>query len=149
MIGGEIGEDEQVVRYVRPRLVHDNKRVDAQAFVLRDADLCTGLSVNWLGAFNGSTHTQLQAVRQRVRLNVSPNGRFAEIKVQDIKDEAAIKNVDVSLVLRPLPQTEEFDADPSHASVVGLPDPNIDLNLATEIGGALADAVATLHPPPD
>lgn len=147
MSGGEIGEDEQVVRYVAPRLIHEHERVDAQAFVLRDGDVNTGLSVNWLGAFAGDAQNQLQEVRQRCRLQIKTDGRFAEIKVQDIEVGAATNGIDVSLVLWPLGPTDEFDEDPSHTLVVGLPDPKTYPDLAIEIGGALADAVANLHPP--
>ena len=155
MKGREIREDQRVVRYVRPRLVHSTGHADPEAFsdpeafVLRTLDDGTpeaGLSVNWLDAFPGETRSQLEQVTLRLRLKVTRNGRFAEFAVGDLTTLLAAENVDSSVVHDPLEAEDDFPEDPSHALVLGLPPPSTD--RATEVGAKLARA-ALLHCPPD
>ena len=154
MKGREIREDQRVVRYVRPRLVHPTGHadpeafVDAGAFVLRTRDDGTaeaGLSVSWLGAFPGGTRSQLEKVTLHLRLKVTSNGRFAEFVVGDLTTLLAAENVDSSVVHDPLDAEDDYPEDPSHALVLGLPHPSTD--RATEVGAHLARA-ALLHFPP-
>ena len=148
MKGREIREDQRVVRYVRPRLVHSTGHADPEAFVLRTLDDGTpeaGLSVSWLGAFPGGTRSQLEKVALRLRLRVTSNGRFAEFVVGDLTTLLASENVDSSVVHDPLEAEDDYPEDPSHALVLGLPPPSTD--RATEVGAQLARA-ARLHFPP-
>ena len=154
MKGREIQEDQRVVRYVRPRLVHCTGHadpeafVDAGAFVLRTIDDGTpevGLSVSWLGAFPGGTRSQLEKVTLHLRLKVTSNGRFAEFVVGDLTALLAAVNVDGSVVHDALEAEADYPEDPSHALVLGLPPPSTD--RATEVGAHLARA-ALLHLPP-
>ena len=154
MKGREIQEDQRVVRYVRPRLVHSTGQadpeafVDAGAFVLRtlsDGTPEAGLSVSWLGAFSGGTRSQLEKVTLHLRLKVTSNGRFAEFVVGDLTTLLAAENVDSSVVHDPLEAEDDNPEDPSHALVLGLPLPSTD--RATEVGAHLARA-AVLHCPP-
>ena len=144
----EIQEDQRVVRYVRPRLVHSTGHADPEAFVLRTHDDGTpeaGLSVNWLGAFAGGTRNQLEQVKLRLQLRVTSNGRFAEFVVGDLTTLLAAENIDSSVVHDPLKEKDGHFEDPSHALVLGLPHPSTD--RATEVGAQLARA-ALLHSPP-
>ena len=154
MKGTEIQEDQRVVRYVRPRLIHSTGHADPeafadpQAFVLRTFDDGTpeaGLSVNWLGAFSGGTRSQIEKVTLRLRLKVSSNGRFAEFVVGDLTTLLAAENIDGSVIHDPLETEGDYPEDPSHALVIGLPPPSTD--RATEVGAQLARA-ALLHCPP-
>ena len=154
MKGREIQEDQRVVRYVRPRLVHSTGHADPeafadpQAFVLRTLDDGTpedGLSINWLDAFPGGIQSQLEEVTRCLRLKVTRNGRFAEFVVGDLTTLLAAENVESSVVHDPLEAEDDYPEDPSHALVLGLPHPSTD--RATEVGAQLARA-ALLHLPP-
>ena len=148
MKGTEIGEDQRVVRYVRPRLVHSTGRADPEAFVLRTLDDKTpetGLSVNWLVVFPGETRSQLEKVTQHLSLKVSRNGRFAEFEVGELKTLLAAESIDGSVIHDPLEAEDNHPKDPSHALLLGLPPPSTD--RATEVGARLARA-AILHCPP-
>jgi len=148
MKGREIQEDQRVVRYVRPRLVHSTGHADPEAFVLRTLDDGTpeaGLSVSWLGAFPGGTRSQLEKVTLHLRLKVTSNGRFAEFVVGDLTTLLTAENVDSSVVHDPLEPEDDYPEDPSHALVLGLPSPSTD--RATEVGAQLARATF-LHLPP-
>ena len=125
MNGDELPNDSHVVRYVKPSLI-DDEAVDGSAFVLRDNE--NGLSVNWLEAFGGSDHQiQLNEVQRVFRLKRSRNGRFAKINVGETKrlvsegaKEAGLI-VDLCMTEAPLVRTTEFEADPSHANITGVP----------------------------
>ena len=154
MKGTGIQEDQRIVRYVRPRLVHSTGHADPEAFAdpgafvlrtLHDGTPEAGLSVNWLDAFPGGTESQLKNVTLRLRLKVTGNGRFAEFVVGDLATLLAAENVDSSVVHDPLEAEDDYPEDPSHALVLGLPPPSTD--RATEIGAQLARA-ALLHFPP-
>ena len=148
MKGPEIRENQRIVRYVKPRLVHDTGRADPEAFVLRDlgdGHFEAGLSVNWLGAFLGDTEAQLQGVTRHIRLTVRSSGRFAEFTVEELKALLADEDVDATVIHDPLEPDGEHIDDPSHAQVFGLPSPLTD--RATEVGAVLAGA-AILHPLP-
>ena len=155
MKGDEILEDQRVVRYVKPRLVHSTGHADPEAFVdpgafvLRtfdDGTLEDGLSVNWLDVFSGSHQFQLQEVACRLRLKVTSKGRFAELAVGKLKMLLAAENIDASVIHDPLEADDVHVADPSHAQVLGLP-PSVN-DRATEVGAVLARA-ALLHSPPN
>ena len=148
MKGREIRENQRIVRYVKPRLIHTTGRADPEAFVLRDLGDGTwedGLSVNWLDVFPGDTPSQLQGVAQHIRLKISSRGRFAEFTVEKLKVLLADRNVNATVVHDPLEADDEHIDDPSHAQVFGLPSPLTD--RAVEVGAVLAGA-ATLHCPP-
>lgn len=147
MKGSEIREDQRVVRYVKPRLIHSTGHADPEAFVLRMCDDGTpeaGLSVNWLDVFPGGTENQLKEVIRHLRLNVTRRGRFAEFVVGDLTAFLAEENINGSVIHDPLKAEDDFLEDPSHALVLGLPSPLTD--RATEVGARLARA-AILHSP--
>ena len=143
MKGDELPNDGHVVRYVKPTLV-DEEVVDGSAFVLRENE--NGLSVNWLEAFaDAEQHVQLNEVRRLFRLNLSANGRFAKLKVGETKQRvsANAEEAGISLALTineaPLPHTEEFEADPSHAEIIGVPPGHSD--QAMLIGDLIAECI--------
>ena len=155
MKGSEIRENHRVVRYVKPRLVHSTGHADPEAFAdaeafelrkLQDGTPETGLSVNWLDKFCGSTESQLQEVVRRLRLTVTDKGRFAEYLVGELKALLAAEDIEASVIRDPLEADDKHVADPSHAQVLGLPPPCTD--RATEVGAVLAKA-ALLHSPPN
>ena len=143
MTGNELPADGHVVRYVRPSLVED-ETVDGSAFVLRKGEAT--LSVNWLEAFGGDdADHQLSEVRRLLRLQLARSGRFAKLNVGEtkrhvsecIQETGAITRIRISAA--PLDPTGEFEADPSHAAVTGLPSGDSDEALL--IGDLIAECV--------
>ena len=151
MRGAKIQEHKRIVRYVRPRLVHDvTGRIDPEAFVLRmygDGTCEVGLSVNCLDEFSGDHESQLREVARRIRLKVSSSGRFAELTVEHLMILLTAQDVEATVIHEPLEEDQEagHSADPSHAHICGLPPPSCD--RATEVGAVLANA-AHIHLPP-
>ena len=143
MIGDQIPDDGHVVRYVKPSLVED-EAVDGTAFVLRKGEAT--LSVNWLEAFGGDDKDhQLSEVRRVFRLRLARSGRFAELNVGETKRHV-LESVEetgvaarIGLAAAPSDPTDEFEADPSHAVVTGLPPSDSDEALF--IGDLIAECV--------
>lgn len=133
-----------IVRYARPKQV-DRGTVDGTAFILRENE--PGLSVNWLEVFgtNSDHNAQLQEVRRLFRLTLSVNGRFAKLNVGQTQQlvSAGAKEAGISLALDvvsvPSPQTHEFEKDPSHAEIIGVP--ARDSDEAIVIGDLISECV--------
>ena len=147
--GDQIPDNNHVVRYVKPSLV-DDETVDGSAFVLRKVE--TTLSVNWLEAFGDDNQEhQLNEVRRLFRLQLPRSGRFAKLNVGETKrhvleyvEETGVA-AGIGIAAAPLDPTDEFEADPSHAAVTGLPPSDDDKALF--IGELIAQCVMyPLHP---
>lgn len=149
MTGDQIPDGDHVVRYVKASLV-DDETVDGSAFVLREGEAT--LSVNWLEAFQGDEQErQISNVQRLSRLRLTRNGRFAKLNVGETKrhvSECVEENrvtAGIGIVAAPLDPTDEFEADPSHAAVAGLPPGDSDEALF--IGDIIAECVMyPLHP---
>ncbi len=150
MTGDQIPDAHHIVRYVRPTLV-DGEAVDGSAFLLRSNE--ERLSVNWLEVFGGNDeHRQLGEVRRLFRLRLARNGRFAKLNVGATKQyvsEAAeelgiVAAEELGVVEAPLSPTDEFEADPSHAEIIGLPPGESD--EAMLVGDLIAECVIYLRP---
>ena len=143
MTGDNLPNDHHIVRYVKPSLVEEGI-VDGSAFLLRPDE--PGLSVNWLEAFEGNDEDrQLSEVRQLFRLKLSRNGRFAKLNVGATKRIVSEVVEELGIIEAPRPPTDEFEADPSHAEIIGLPPGESD--EAMLIGDLIADCVIyPLHP---
>lgn len=118
MIGNQLPDDHHVVRYVKPSLVED-ETIDGGAFLLRASE--TALSVNWMEAFEGNRQDQLSEVRRLSRLNLARNGRFALLNIGETKRHLSESVEGIGISAAPLDPTDEFEADPSHAEITGLP----------------------------
>lgn len=146
MIGDEIPDRDHVLRYVRPSLL-DGTDVDGGAFALRKDE--TGLSVNWWEIFENDGHTDpVHEIRRLSRISLASTGKFAKLNVGQTRQyvstaarEAGI-SIDLTVFMAPLPGTPDFEADPSHAEVHGLPDYAND--AAMLVGDLLAECI--LHP---
>ena len=143
MIGDEIPDQDHVLRYVKPSLL-DGTHVDGGAFVLREAE--TGLSVNWLEIFEHNGHPDpVNEIRRLSRISLASTGKFAKLNVRHTKqyvssaaNEAGI-SLDLTVLGAPLPGTPDFDPDPSHAEIHGLPDYAED--AAMLVGDLLAECI--------
>ena len=118
--------------------------MDGSAFCLRLGEGETGLFVNWLEVFGQEKSQQMNEVRRLCRLRLRPNGRFAEANVG-----AVIRRVDEELsslriVHDPLDAQDNFDADPSHAEIIGLPPGGSD--HAILVGDLIAECVIAMYP---
>ena len=143
MTGDELSDDGPVVRYVKPSLVED-ETVDGSAFVLRKGEAT--LSVNWLEAFGGDDQDhQLAEIRRLFRLQLARTGRFAKLNIGETKrhisegaEEIGVP-AEIGISAAPLEPTDEFEADPSHAAVTGLPPGDVDEALL--FGDLIAECV--------
>ena len=143
MIGDEIPDQDHVLRYVKPSLL-DGTYVDGGAFLLRGAEF--GLSVNWLEIFENDSHTDpVSEIRRLSRISLASTGKFAKLNVSQTRqyvsaaaNEAGI-SLDLSVVETPLPGTPDFEPDPSHAEIHGLPDHTDD--AAMLVGDLLAECI--------
>ena len=136
---------DHIVRYVKPSMIQDDGTADGSDFRLRPARPDeTGLSVNWLEAFKPGKRNQLDEVRRLCRLRRQPNGRFAEMNVGTIMREVAAELETLQIVHDPLEATGEFEADPSHAEITGLPPGDSD--QAILVGDLIAECVIEMHP---
>jgi len=143
VIGDEVPDQDHVLRYVKPSLL-DGTDVDGGAFVLREAE--TGLSVNWLEILESAGHIDpVNEVRRLSRISLASTGKFAKLNVSQTKqyvssaaNEAGI-SLDLNVLEDPLYGTPNFDPDPSHAEIRGLPDYAED--AAMLVGDLLAECI--------
>lgn len=141
----DLSTGHQIVWYAKPSMIQEDGTVDGSDFRLRSAKPDgAGLSVNWLEAFGPGKSHQLGEVRCLCRLRLRPKGRFAEMNVGTVIREVAKELETLRVVHDPLAATERFDADPSHAEIVGLP--SGDSDQAALIGDLVAECVIDTHP---
>ena len=124
----KIPSDHHVARYIKATLVHGDY-ADGSAFILRENE--SGLSVNWLEAFNSNDLCfQLSEVRRLSRIRLSTNGKFAKLNVGNTKQyvHTRAENAGISVSLEflkvPLGKTSKWEADLSHAEITGIPPRN-------------------------
>lgn len=147
MTGDTLPDDHHIVRYVKPSLVEE-ETVDGSAFLLRPGE--SGLSVNWLEIFGiNDENSQLSEVRQLLRIEPAKNGKFAKLNVGETKryvsESVEELGTELGIIEAPLPPSDEFEADPSHTEIIGLPSGESD--EAMLIGDLIADCVIPpLHP---
>ncbi len=142
MTAQDLPNEDDVVRYARPSQVRDGV-VDGSAFILRDME--SGLSVNRLDHFGGvAKERQLDEIRRLIRMNVSLNGRFAELNVGATLRRLSGELSALRFVLSPLAAEDGFEADPSHSEILGLP--QRDTPDAELVGDMLAECVQRNHP---
>ncbi len=142
MKGDELPDDDHVVRYAKPALVREDGSVGGEAFQLRSGE--ESLSVNWLEYFPGiSKPQQVQQVRQRSRLRLRPNGRFAELNVGQTKEHVHGELTDLRFVHDPIEAEDGFEADPSHSEIAGLP--AADSPEAELVGDMIAEYVTAVY----
>ena len=142
MTGNDIPDGDNVVRYVGGSYIEDG-HVITDAFRLspgRDR-----LSVNWLEYFSGlDKPEQLSEIRRLSRISMGINGRLIELNVGTVKDYVRSKWREIRFVHSPLDATENYDADPSHGDITGLPPTNNPQSAA--IGDLIAECVIKMHP---
>ncbi|MYA88474.1 MAG: hypothetical protein F4X97_08500 [Boseongicola sp. SB0662_bin_57] len=143
MSAGEVPEAHHVVRYVKPSLI-DEEAVDGSAFVLRESE--SGLSVNWLEFFeDNDCPDPVAAIRDLARISLASTGHFAKLSVGQTKEHVPVAAADVGIPLElavvqaPLPREADFEADPSHAEILGLPDRDED--AAMVVGDLIAECI--------
>ena len=102
------------------------------------------MSVNWLEAFAPGKDRQLAEVRRLSRQSVKRNGRYAELNVGVVREKVAEELPTLRIVHDPLGAENDYEADPSHAEITGLPPGDSD--EAMMIGDLIAECVITMHP---
>lgn len=142
MTGDDLPGDSHVVHYVKPTEIGEGGKIDGSAFRLRKGE--SGLSVHWLECFEGLKPQQLDEVRRLSRLNRNRNGRFAELHVNKTKQYVSDQIDGVRFVHKPLNADGNYEADPSHSEIIGLP-PR-DSSLDALIGDMIAECVEGIYP---
>ena len=143
MTGDEIPDEHHVLRYIKPSLL-DGDEVVGGAFVLRPSEL--GLSVNWVEILEDSDSSDpIATIRRLARISLASTAIFAKLNVHHTKQyvvasaaEAGI-SLDLTILEAPLSATPEFEADPSHAEIHGLPDHADD--AAMVVGDLIAECI--------
>ena len=144
MKGDDLPADGNIVRYVKPSMIEEDGTANGSDFRLRpDRPDNIGLSVNWLEAFGHDKAHQLAEVRRVCRLTLRQNGRFAEMNVGAVRRCVAEELDTLRIIHDPLEAEDNFDADPSHAEITGLPPGNSD--QAILIGDLIAECVMAMH----
>ena len=143
MTGEDLIDDSHVVRYAKPTLIREDGSVGGEAFQLRRKE--SSLSINWIECFEGSSKSkQLDEVRRLSRLQMSKNGRLAKLHVRSTKQYVRGELDSLRFVHQPLATEGEYEADPSHSEIVGLP--QVDSPEAELIGDVIAECVKAVHP---
>ena len=142
MSTNDLPADSKVVRYIKPTQILDDGSVDGSAFLLKPNE--TGLSVNWFEVFSGlSKDQQLDEVRRLSRLEMRKTGCLAEISVGKTKQHVSSKS-SLRFIHKPLEAEEDYEADPSHSEIEGLPD--VDSSIAALVGDMIAECIITSYP---
>jgi len=146
MTGADLPDDHHTVRYAKPTIVRTDGKVDGSAFRLRpNRPDATGLSVNWLECFpNCTKEEQLAEVRRLARLKMRERGRLAELNIGATKQYVRTVFGGLRFIHKPLDAEDEFEADPSHSEITGLPQGNSP--EAELIGDMIAQSINAVHP---
>lgn len=144
MKGDDLPAADHIVRYVKPSMIQEDGTANGADFRLRpNRPDETGVSVNWLEAFDGGKAHQLAEVRRLYRPTVRRTGRLAELNIGAVREKVAEELATLRIVHDPLDAGGDFDADPSHAEMTGLP-PG-DSPEADMIGDLIAECVIDMH----
>lgn len=145
MKGEDLPANDHIVRYVKPTMIEADGSADGADFKLRATrPEETGLSVNWLEAFEQEKAGQLNEVRRLIRLRMRPSGRFAELNVGTVLRVVSEELDTLRIVHDPLAAEGEHEADSSHAEFTGLP--SGDTDKAALVGDLIAQCVVAMHP---
>ncbi len=101
-----------------------------------------GVSVNWLDYFPGDRDAQLDAVRAAIHMSPNAGDRLALLEIGATTAYLLAASQFAIVVLHdPTPPRPPrySDEDPSHASIAGLPDGNVDPINADVVGDLIAD----------
>ena len=141
MTGDDLPNEDHVVRYVKPSQFDEDEGVNGSAFQLRQNE--GGLSVHWLECFEDLVKPQqLDEVRRLSRLTISRNGRLAEVNVGRTKQHLEEQLSGIRFVHQPLNAEGDYEANPSHSEILGLPDfPDEEL-----IVDMIAECIEAIHP---
>lgn len=145
MTGNKLPNEDHIVRYVKPSSI-DEGEVDGSEFRLRPHRPDeTGVSVNWLEYYRDMNKcAQLSEIRSVYRLSRKKNGRFAELCVGAVCAHVSAELEGICVVHSPVEAEGEFEADPSHCEIAGLPPGDSD--QAALIGDLIAECIIALHP---
>lgn len=141
MNGGHLPDTDHVIRYIKPTAI-DSGVVDGEGFELKHGH--KGVSVNWLEKFEGDKHDQIAEVRRRKRLDWKLSGRLAELNIGKTRRHLLDEEADISFVEDPLDKDGEFDADPSHCLICGIPHDPPERKQALQ--DMIAETIVALHP---
>ena len=144
---GELPDRDNVVRYAGFTDFTDREQgvVNCSAFI-RGSDPDVGHSVNWIEYFANMTKSQrLDEVRRLIRMDLGAQGGLLELNVGETRQHLQGFLDGVQFLHAPLSTTQQFEADPSHSDIMGLPSP-VNEDLAELIGDMIAECISEIHP---
>ena len=142
MKGDLLSKEHHIVRYVKPSNFNDGILI-ASEFYLRPKE--SGFSVNWLEFYSHlDKKEQLAEIRKLSRLSLRPSGRYAEFNVGNIYSRLENEFKTLKIFHSPLDKDSEYEADPSHSEIAGLP--SDDEMQAELVADMIAECVLELHP---
>ena len=97
------------------------------------------LFIGWSVLKNLAKPQQLDEVRRLSRLKRSRSGRFAELHVDRARRHVRERLDGVRFVHKPSDADGDYEADPSHSEIIGLPPK--DSSLCALIGDMIAECV--------
>ena len=147
MKGDLLPAADNVVRYVRPTNIGDDGTINGSEFRRsRRRPDDPGLSVNWLEYFAGGKEEQLSEIRRLRRLVWRASGRLAELNVGATTEHLLEELPSFQIVEHPLVAEGDFDPDPSHAEMIGLPQDG-ESEFAELIGDMIVECVIATYAP--
>lgn len=114
---------DHILRYIRPTDI-DNGVIGGSGFLRRQNE--SSLSVNWLECFCGDLNSQVEEVRRRARITYAAKGKLARLNVENVCRHVASQSNTCRLRVakNPLLSENNYEEDPSHALVEGVPSAN-------------------------
>ena len=136
-----VPDADNVVRYIKPTAIDDGE-INGSGFELKSDH--KGVSVNWLECFGELGKAgQLAQVRKRGRLGWKASGCLAELNVGRTKEHLLTADIQLSFMQDPLEPEGEYEDDPSHSLICGIPvDPPEHKELVQDM---IADSVSEIH----
>ena len=131
---------------MNPSGVFEDGTINGSEFQLRAKRLDeTGVSVNWLEWYRELNKAdQLAEIRRLARVKLRKNGRFAELNVGAVKAYVRGRVPEMTIQHAPLDAEEDFEANPSHSEITGLPPGNTE--EAALVGDMIAECVSGIYP---
>ena len=117
-----VSDEEDVFRYVPPRLIREDGGIDGSAFLPRQTDT-DGTSVHRANYYDDDVSISLKEIKRRFRCKLAKTGVFAQANVGTLRGcVVGVAELGLLDVFEdPLVAEEEYEEDPAHALVQGLP----------------------------
>lgn len=133
-----------ILRYVKPGAIDDGV-IDGGAFLGRYVG--DDPSVNWMECFPGDLNNQISQIRKKARITYAATGRLARLNVGNTRSHVLEKTNNehnLTVIKDPLEEESNFEEDPSHALMKGVP--SIDDIHGEFVGDLIAECIIDHYP---